>query len=81
MRSAEKTPQRSARPTVQANIDTHIAWLDEQIKGLDSDIEALIQQSEQWQRTCDLLTSVPGLGPATIGVLVVSVTRTGTTFR
>ena len=77
MRSAEKTRQRTARPTIQPNIDTHIEWLDEQIKALDSDIEALIQQSDQWQRTRDLLTSVPGLGPATIGVLVSQLPELG----
>ncbi|WOD38455.1 IS110 family transposase [Nodosilinea sp. E11] len=77
MRSAEKTRQRTAWPTVQANIETHIEWLDEQIKALDADIEALIQQSDQWQRTRDLLTSVPGLGPATIGVLVSQLPELG----
>jgi transposase len=77
MRSAEKTRQRTARPTVQSGIETHIEWLDEQIKALDADIEALIQQSDQWQRTRDLLTSVPGLGPATIGVLVSQLPELG----
>lgn len=77
MRSAEKTRQRTARPTVQAGIETHIEWLDEQIAALDAEIEALIQQSDQWQRTRDLLTSVPGLGPATIGVLVSQLPELG----
>jgi len=51
--------QRTARPTVQAEIEILIEWLDEPIAARNAEIEALIQQRDQWQRTRDMLISGP----------------------
>lgn len=72
MMSAEKARQRSARVRAGQSIEQHIDWLKQQIQALDTQIEQLIAQSDQWQRTREILTSVPGIGAVTTGILLAS---------
>jgi transposase len=77
MMSAEKARKRSARPVTGDSIEQHIDWLKQQVQDLDAQIEQLIAQSDQWQRTREILTSVPGLGAVTTGILLASLPELG----
>lgn len=77
MMSAEKARQRSARVRAGQSIEQHIDWLKQQIQALDTQIEQLIAQSDQWQRTREILTSVPGIGAVTTGILLASLPELG----
>ncbi|MGB3311331.1 MAG: IS110 family transposase [Nodosilinea sp.] len=77
MMSAEKARQRSARVSTGESIEQHIDWLKQQIQDLDTQIEQLIAQSDQWQRTREILTSVPGIGAVTTGILLASLPELG----
>lgn len=77
MMSAEKNRKRSARVTMGQSIEQHIDWLKQQVKDLDTQIEQLIAQSDQWQRTREILTSVPGIGAVTTGILLASLPELG----
>lgn len=77
MMSAEKARQRSARVRAGQSIEQPIDWLKQQIQALDTQIEQLIAQSDQWQRTREILTSVPGIGAVTTGILLASLPELG----
>lgn len=77
MMSAEKARQRSARTVTGESIEQHIDWLKQQVQDLDTQIEQLIAQSDQWQRTREILTSVPGIGAVTTGILLASLPELG----
>ena len=77
MMSAEKARQRSARTVTGDSIEQHIDWLKQQVQDLDTQIEQLIAQSDQWQRTREILTSVPGIGAVTTGILLASLPELG----
>jgi transposase len=77
MMSAEKARQRSARATLRDSIEQHIDWLKQQVQDLDTQIEQLIAQSDPWQRTREILTSVPGIGDVTTGILLASLPELG----
>ena len=77
MMSAEKARQRSARVRAGQSIEQHIDWLKQQIQALDTQIEQLIAQGDQWQRTREILTSVPGIGAVTTGILLASLPELG----
>ena len=77
MMSAEKARQRSARAPMGERIEQHIDWLKQQVQDLDTQIESLIAQSDPWQRTREILTSVPGMGDVTTGILVALLPELG----
>lgn len=78
MLSAEKNRRASLRGTIGQNIDIHIEWLEEQIRNLDEDIEALSQSQVEWQSRIALLKSVPGVGPVIATILIASLPELGT---
>jgi transposase len=49
---------RSAR----ADIEAHVEWLQQRLKGLEREIDQLRRESEAWQSQYALLKSVPGVG-------------------
>lgn len=77
MMSAEKARKRSASTVTSDGIDQHIDWLKQRVQDLDTQIEQLITQNDQWQRTREILTSVPGIGAVTTGILVSSLPELG----
>lgn len=77
MLSAEKNRRASLCGTIAQNIDLHIEWLEEQIRNLDEDIEALSQSQVEWQSRIALLKSVPGVGPVIATTLIASLPELG----
>lgn len=71
MKSAERNRKSSARSAKsREQIERHIDWLGEEIKRLDEQIQAQLNQSQQWQEQQQLLESVPGVGAVTSSTLI-----------
>jgi transposase len=59
----ERRRRHSARNrTAQADIESHIEWLQQRLKALDTEIDQLRQADADWQQRYERLTSVPGIG-------------------
>ena len=63
MLTAEKNRLSRAAPEVGRRIQDHIAWLQQKIHDLDTDLQHKIHQSPVWREQDNLLRSVPGVGP------------------
>jgi transposase len=50
---------------LQKNLKKHIAWLDNQIAGLDDDLTKRLRTSDVWRTKDDLLQGIPGVGAVT----------------
>ena len=56
--------------TLKAHVQTHIAWLDEQIALLERDIDDHIDGHPELTNDAHLLESIPGLGATTVAKLL-----------
>lgn len=63
MITAEKNRLYRARRPVSDHIKAHIAWLEQELGDMDSNLHQLIQESPIWREKDNLLQSVPGVGP------------------
>jgi transposase len=63
MITAEKNRLHSAPARVGAHIGAHIAWLEDQLGGLDGDLREAVRRSPVWRGADELLRGVPGVGP------------------
>lgn len=70
MRTAEKNRLGVAARKQKPGIQEHIAYLDEQIGGIQDELEAMIAKSPAWQVRDELLRSVPSVGPRTSEMLI-----------
>lgn len=77
MLTAERNRLASARPRVQPQLRTHIAWLEQQIDQADRDLQQQIQQSPLWRAQDQLYRSVPGIGPQTSRRLISDLPELG----
>ena len=62
LKPIEKNRRRGKTNSVQASIDEHIEWLEQQLKEIELQIKSAIAINENWKQKMDLLTSVPGIG-------------------
>jgi len=63
MRVQEKLRLERASPVQKPSLKEHIAWLDERIKHLDTDLTHRLRTSSLWREKDDLIAEVPGIGP------------------
>lgn len=77
MLSAERNRATLLRGKAQANVETHIDWLAEQVKELDQAIEQQIQTCQSWQHTQQLVMSVPGVGQVMASTLIAGLPELG----
>ena len=70
MRAQEANRLEVARESVRADIQGHLDWLDEQIKTLRKKIRNHIDDDPDMRAKRDLLDSIPGIGEATIALLL-----------
>lgn len=78
MRAAETNRLGSASSRgIVRNLEAHIRYLNRQIKGLDEELEKLIEASPVWKAKDDLLRSVPGIGPVVSRTLLASLPELG----
>lgn len=54
----------ASRP-LQKSLNKHIAWLDKQVAGVDSDLNKRLRESDVWRAKDDLLRAIPGVGAVT----------------
>jgi transposase len=81
MLTAERNRLHSARFAMKERIETHIAWLEKELKDLDDEIAKFIHQSPIWKEKDKLLRSVPGVGSITSATLLAMLPELGTLNR
>jgi transposase len=78
MLNGEQRRLKSARTrSAQADIATHIEWLQKRVKSMDEEIEKLRRDSPEWQEQYARLTSVPGVGPVIATTLIATLPELG----
>lgn len=79
MLTAERNRRLKTRDElVRGSIDALITVLERQIADLDDDIGGVMKNSSAYSEKAELLQSVPGIGPATTGVLLAELPELGT---
>jgi transposase len=81
MVTAESNRKLQVSSKMVKEIDEHIAWLKQRIKGADTDLGTTIKASPVWKAKADLLSSVPGIGPVTMCTLLAELPELGTLDR
>lgn len=81
MLTAEKNRLHSARFSMKERIETHLFWLETELRGLDKEITKFIHQSPIWKEKDKLLRSVPGVGPVTSATILAMLPELGTLNR
>jgi transposase len=78
MRQQERTRAHDcACPDTSADIARHLAWLDSDIDALQTRIKALIAACPRLDTACQLMRTVPGVGPVTAATLLALVPELG----
>ncbi len=62
---AEQNRLPQAQGTVRANIQAHVAWLQQGLHDTDRQRRERLRTSPVWREQDDLLQSIPGVGPLT----------------
>jgi len=82
MMGAERNRRRQAtQRRVLHAIDRHLAVLQAELSELEGDIDGAIRSSPVWHRDAELMTSVPGVGPATVRTLIAELPELGRLTR
>lgn len=77
MLTAEKNRVQQALPAVREHIQSHIAWLEQALQELDTELDQTLQASPLWREREHLLRSVPGIGPVTALTLIAELPELG----
>lgn len=78
---AEKNRLARAPDPVRPGIQEHIAWLEDKLSTLDTDLAGKLRKGPLWREREDLLRSVPGVGPVATITLLVHLPELGTLNR
>lgn len=70
MRTQESNRLEVSRDAIRVGIESHITWLDAEIKALSKAIQSHIHDDPDMNSKHDLLDSIPGLGERTIAILL-----------
>ena len=81
MMVAEKYRTQTTDVKVCKRIDTHISWLEKELKSIDQDLKDNIQKSPLWKQKEELLRSVPGVGKVLSSTLIASLPELGSLNR
>ena len=82
IRVAERNRLRTAAVTaVRADLEAHLAYLDDQVGRLEGQLDQAIQGSPAWKAKDELLRSLPGIGPVVSRTLLASLPELGTLGR
>ncbi len=81
MITAEKNRLGRARRPVNDHIKAHIAWLEQELDGMNSSLKCFVQESPIWRENDNLLQSVPGVGPILSWTLLAELPELGTLNR
>ena len=78
---AEENCLSRASVAIRPGIQTHIAWLEKELRDLDEGLRKTLKQSPVWREKDDLLRSVPGVGERLSLTLLSSLPELGTLNR
>lgn len=79
---AERNRRRHlTQPRLLKGADRILAVLQAQLSEIESDIDGAIRKTPAWRAREDLLTSVPGIGPATARTLIAELPELGSLDR
>lgn len=78
MLSAEKNRLRQAAPPIQPRVQAHIAWLEQAVAELDTDLDQMLRASPLWREREQLLRQAPGVGPTVANTLLAELPELGT---
>jgi transposase len=81
MRSAEQNRLEHATRRLRADIEAHIAWLEQHVAALDDDLDTTLRASPVWRQRETLDRSVPGIGPVCARTLLLDLPELGTLSR
>jgi transposase len=81
MRTAEHNRLEHAPHRLRADIEAHIAWLDQRVAALDNDLDTTLRASPVWRERETLYRSVPGIGPVCARTLMLDLPELGTLSR
>lgn len=81
MLTAEQNRKQQASARMAKEIDEHLEWLKQRIKGADTDLGNAIKASPLWKAKADLLSSIPGVGKVTVSTLLAELPELGTLNR
>jgi transposase len=81
MRTAEQNRLENAPRRLRADIEAHIAWLNQRVAALDNDLDTTLRASPVWRERESLYRSVPGIGPVCARTLVLDLPALGTLSR
>jgi transposase len=70
MKTQEMNRLRDARSGIRAGIERHLAYLEQEIKDIDTEIQRKTDGDPALKKQRELLDSIPGLGVKTIPVLL-----------
>jgi transposase len=69
--------QQALDRRLQKRLKAHLVWLQRDLTDIESDLDTAIRNSPIWCEQVDLLTSVPGVGPATARCLIAELPELG----
>jgi len=78
---AEKNRLYASRPPVHQRIQTHIAWLEQELDEMDQGLKEMLHNSPVWREKENLLRTVPGVGPQLTISLLAYLPELGTLNR
>ena len=78
---SEKNRLGTAISAVRPRIEAHIAWLEQELKGLDEGLRQTLLRSPVWREKDDLLRTVPGVGEQVSLTLLAYLPELGTLDR
>lgn len=81
MRTAEGNRLGSALPSLHADLQAHLAWLDARLAALDDTLDTTLRASPIWRERETLYRSVPGIGPVSARTLLLDLPELGTLSR
>lgn len=73
--------QQAAGNRLQTRLRAHLAWLQRELTAIEAELDAAIRDSALWHAQAELLTSVPGVGPATARCMIAELPELGTLDR
>jgi transposase len=77
MKVAEQNRLFLATGITRHDIQAHINWLANRLKGTDNDLKSIVRKSPAWRARDELLQSVPSVGPATSTRLIADLPELG----
>ena len=81
MQSAERNRLVRTTPPVKKRIQSHLAWLKEELKDLDRDLGDSLRNTPIWREKDELLRTVPGVGQNLSLTLIAELPELGSLNR